>query len=165
MVHMDSNWVRNQPHPAMWMGTVRILCLHFLGKGRGLWCTRNGHLLFDWNMELLFLSCTPIFWLCPSGDFVPRYRCWPTWQHCSSSSELRNFFRICLSGDVSISYFPQQHGLFQRTDFKDNSCFFISGVFSSVLILDTFFFASHLFILYLGTSFICVCLLYSSFYL
>lgn len=116
-------------------------------------------------MELLFLSCTLIFWLCPSGDFVPRYRCWPTWQHCSSSSELRNFFRICLNVDVSISYFPQQHGHFQRTDFKDNSSFFVSGVFSSVLILDTFFFSSHLLILYLGTSFICVCLLYSSFYL
>lgn len=34
---------------------------------------------------------------------------------------------------------PQQHGHFQWPDFEDNSSFFISGVFSSVLILDTFF--------------------------
>lgn len=63
------------------------------------------------------------------------------------------------SGYISVLMFmyhiyPQQHGHFQWPDFEDNSSFFISGVFSSVLILDTFFFfASHLLIPYLGTSF------------
>lgn len=102
------------------------------------------------DVQEMVPSCLEEAWSCCSClaplsfGFVLLETLFPSTRHRHlSRATLQS--RETSSGYISVLMFmyhiyPQQHGHFQWPDFEDNSSFFISGVFSSVLILDTFFF-------------------------